>query len=106
MYVFLRYMRGRVTYDQLNVVVDSFNTALTAKYKILGQSLKTLNNHSRKLQERFKNQETKDTKGSKDGKGAKFSKDAKEKLCGQKLNGLVDLINEIKCFLILYKPYL
>ncbi|XP_013884576.1 SKA complex subunit 1 [Austrofundulus limnaeus] len=58
-----QYMRGRVTYDQLNVVVDSFNTALTAKYKILSQSLKTLNNHSRKLQERFKNQETKDTKG-------------------------------------------
>lgn len=62
-------MRGRVTYDQLNAVVDGFNIALTAKYKILGQSLKTLNNQSRKLQERFKSQETKDTKGTKDAKG-------------------------------------
>uniref|UniRef100_A0A3Q3GQE2 SKA complex subunit 1 n=1 Tax=Kryptolebias marmoratus TaxID=37003 RepID=A0A3Q3GQE2_KRYMA len=58
-----QYMKGRVTYDQLNVAVDSLNTAVTAKYKILSQSMKTLNNHSRKLQQRFKNQETKDTKG-------------------------------------------
>ncbi|XP_071344597.1 SKA complex subunit 1 isoform X2 [Trachinotus anak] len=58
-----QYMKGRVSYDQLNAAVESINTAVTAKYKILHQSLKTLNNHARKLQQRFKEQETKDTKG-------------------------------------------
>ncbi|XP_075898732.1 SKA complex subunit 1 isoform X2 [Nelusetta ayraudi] len=58
-----QYMRGRLTQDQLNVVVQSFNTAIKAKYKILHQPVKSLNNHSRKLHQRFKEQETKDTKG-------------------------------------------
>lgn len=58
-----QYMKGRVSYDQLNAAVKSINTAVAAKYKILHQSAKTLNNHSRKLYQRFKDQETKDTKG-------------------------------------------
>ncbi|XP_039882541.1 spindle and kinetochore-associated protein 1 [Simochromis diagramma] len=58
-----QYMKGRVTYEQLNAAVESINTAVAAKYKIVHQSLKTLNNHSRKLHQRFKDQETKDTKG-------------------------------------------
>ncbi|XP_049430472.1 spindle and kinetochore-associated protein 1 [Epinephelus fuscoguttatus] len=58
-----QYMRGRVSYQQLNAVVQSINTAVTAKYKILHQSVKTLNNHARKLHQRFKEQETSDTKG-------------------------------------------
>lgn len=57
------YMKGRVTYDQLNAAVQSINTAVTSKYKILHQPVKTLNNVSRSLQQRFKDQETKDTKG-------------------------------------------
>ena len=61
--VSLRYMKGRATYDQVNAVVQSINTAVTAKYKILRQSLKSLNSNARKLHQRFKNQETKDTKG-------------------------------------------
>lgn len=56
-------MKGRVTYEQLNAAVESINTAVAAKYKIIHQSFKTLNNHSRKLHQRFKDQETKDTKG-------------------------------------------
>lgn len=64
LHIFLyRYMKGRVTYDQLNAAVQSINTAVTAKYKILYQPVKTLNNMSRLLQQRFKDQETKDTKG-------------------------------------------
>lgn len=59
-----RYMRGRVSYDQLNGTVQAINTAVKAKYKILHQPLKALNNHSRKLHQRFKEQETKDTKGT------------------------------------------
>ena len=64
MCVSLRYMKGRVAYHQLNAAVQSINTAATAKYKILHQSVKTLNNHARKLHQRFKDQETKDTKGT------------------------------------------
>lgn len=56
-------MKGRVTYDQLNAAVQSINTAVTSKYKILHQSVKALNNVSRTLHQRFKDQETKDTKG-------------------------------------------
>lgn len=62
----LRYMKGRVTYDQLNAAVENINTAVKAKYRILRQPLKSLNDHSRKLQTGFKEQETKDTKGMSD----------------------------------------
>ncbi|XP_047453297.1 spindle and kinetochore-associated protein 1 [Mugil cephalus] len=58
-----QYMKGRVTYDQLNAAVNNINTAMTAKYKIFNQSTKTLNNNARKLHQRFKDQETKQTKG-------------------------------------------
>lgn len=57
-------MKGRASYAQLNAVVQSINTAVTAKYKILQQSAKCLNNHSRSLHQRFKDQETKNTRGS------------------------------------------
>ncbi|TDH09113.1 hypothetical protein EPR50_G00083280 [Perca flavescens] len=58
-----QYMKGRASYEQLNAAVQSINTAAAAKYKILRQPLKSLNNHTRKLHQRFKDQETKDTKG-------------------------------------------
>ncbi|MCJ8742761.1 hypothetical protein PDJAM_G00086040 [Pangasius djambal] len=58
-----QYMKGRVTYDQLNSAVKSINTAVTGKYKILQQPVKSLSNAARKLHQRFKDQETKDTKG-------------------------------------------
>uniref|UniRef100_A0A3P8UN41 SKA complex subunit 1 n=1 Tax=Cynoglossus semilaevis TaxID=244447 RepID=A0A3P8UN41_CYNSE len=58
-----QYMKGRVSYEKLNAAVQSINTAVTAKYKILHQSVKTLNNHARKLYQGFKEQETKDTEG-------------------------------------------
>lgn len=57
-------MKGRVSYDQLNAAVQNINTAVAAKYKILQHSVKTLNNHARKQHQRFKEQETKDTKGT------------------------------------------
>ncbi|KAM3870034.1 SKA complex subunit 1-like [Diretmus argenteus] len=58
-----QYMKGRTTYHQLNVVVEAVNKAVMEKYKILRQKAKTLNNNTRQLQQRFKDQETKDTKG-------------------------------------------
>lgn len=57
-------MKGRVSYDQLNAAVQGINTAVKEKYKIIHQPVKILNNHSRKLHQRFKVQETKDTKGT------------------------------------------
>uniref|UniRef100_A0A667WIS0 SKA complex subunit 1 n=1 Tax=Myripristis murdjan TaxID=586833 RepID=A0A667WIS0_9TELE len=57
-----QYMKGRLTYSQLNAAVESINRALAGKYKILHQSVKTLNNHSRRLYQRFKEEETKNTK--------------------------------------------
>ncbi|KAJ0069553.1 hypothetical protein NL108_008496, partial [Boleophthalmus pectinirostris] len=59
-----QYMKGRVSYDQLNSAVRCINASLSSKYKILHQPMKTLNNRSRKLHQRFKEQETKDTKGN------------------------------------------
>lgn len=59
-----RYMKGRVTYEQLNSAVKSINTAVVAKYKILQQPVKNLSNAARKLHQCFKDQETKDTKGT------------------------------------------
>lgn len=58
-----QYMKGRVTYDQLNAAVKSINATVTGKYKILQQPIKSLSNAARKLHQRFKDQETKDTKG-------------------------------------------
>ncbi|XP_062340007.1 spindle and kinetochore-associated protein 1 isoform X2 [Osmerus eperlanus] len=56
-----QYMKGRMSFDQLNAAVQSLNSAVTGKYKILQQ--KTMNNATRKLHQRFKDEETKDTKG-------------------------------------------
>ncbi|RVE55551.1 hypothetical protein OJAV_G00235140 [Oryzias javanicus] len=58
-----QYMKGRVSYEQLNAAVSSMNAAATAKYKIFHQPVKGLSNHARKLHQRFKDQETKETKG-------------------------------------------
>ncbi|XP_015195754.1 spindle and kinetochore-associated protein 1 isoform X1 [Lepisosteus oculatus] len=58
-----QYMKGRMTYDQLNGVIEEINKAVTSKYKILHQPLKSMSNASRKLYQRFKDEETKGTKG-------------------------------------------
>ncbi|KAL0965578.1 hypothetical protein UPYG_G00283160 [Umbra pygmaea] len=58
-----QYMKGRVTYDQLNAAVENINTALTGKYKVCHQPVKNMNNATRKLHQRFKEEENKETKG-------------------------------------------
>ncbi|XP_009863562.1 PREDICTED: spindle and kinetochore-associated protein 1-like, partial [Apaloderma vittatum] len=57
------YMRGRITYDQINVVIKGINQAVARKYKILHQPLKSMSAPVRNLYDRFLEQETKDTKG-------------------------------------------
>ncbi|XP_013038673.1 spindle and kinetochore-associated protein 1 isoform X2 [Anser cygnoides] len=57
------YMKGRLTYDQINAVVQDINKAVVSKYKILHQPLKSMNASVRSLYHRFLEEETKDTKG-------------------------------------------
>lgn len=64
LFIFIcRYMKGRLTYDQINAVVQEINKALVGKYKILHQPLKSMNAAVRNLYHRFLEEETKDTKG-------------------------------------------
>ncbi|NXG76269.1 SKA1 protein, partial [Baryphthengus martii] len=57
------YMKGRLTYEQVNAVVQELNKAVVSKYKILHQPLRTMNVPVRNLYHRFLEEETKDTKG-------------------------------------------
>lgn len=57
-------MKGRLTYDQINAVVQDLNKAVVGKYKILHQPLKSMNASVRNLYHRFLGEETKDTKGT------------------------------------------
>ncbi|XP_051498490.1 spindle and kinetochore-associated protein 1 isoform X1 [Apus apus] len=57
------YMKGRLTYDQINAVVQEMNKAVVGKYKILHQPLKSMSAPVRNLYHRFIEEETKDTKG-------------------------------------------
>uniref|UniRef100_A0ACB8EQA9 Spindle and kinetochore-associated protein 1 n=1 Tax=Sphaerodactylus townsendi TaxID=933632 RepID=A0ACB8EQA9_9SAUR len=58
-----RYMRGRLTYSQVNAVIQEINKAVASKYKIVRQSTKSMSSVVRNLYIRFQEQETKDTKG-------------------------------------------
>ncbi|NXI12496.1 SKA1 protein, partial [Irena cyanogastra] len=57
------YLRGRITYDQINAVVQEINKAVVDKYKILYQPLKSMSAPVRNLYHRFIEEETKNTKG-------------------------------------------
>ncbi|XP_077319133.1 SKA complex subunit 1 [Lithobates pipiens] len=57
------YMKNRLTYDQINSLIEEINKAVVGKYKIMQQPLKNLNNLARKQLGRFKDDESKDTKG-------------------------------------------
>ncbi|NXN19290.1 SKA1 protein, partial [Indicator maculatus] len=57
------YMKGRITYEQINNTVNEINKAVERKYKILQQPLKSMNMATRNHYHRFKEEETKDTKG-------------------------------------------
>ncbi|NXH78100.1 SKA1 protein, partial [Hydrobates tethys] len=57
------YMKGRLTYNQVNAVIKDMNKAVVGKYKILHQPLKSMNAAARNIYHRFLQEETKDTKG-------------------------------------------
>lgn len=56
-------MRGRLTYNQVNAVIQEINKAVVSKYKIMHQSTKTMSGAIRNLYFRFQEEETKNTKG-------------------------------------------
>ncbi|NXK63063.1 SKA1 protein, partial [Sylvietta virens] len=58
-----RYLKGRITYDQINAVVQQMNKAVVDKYKIVYQPLKSMSASVRNLYRRFVEEETKNTKG-------------------------------------------
>ncbi|NWW31338.1 SKA1 protein, partial [Panurus biarmicus] len=58
------YLKGRITYDQINAVVEQMNKAVVDKYKILYQPLKSMSAPVRNLYHRFVEEETKATKGA------------------------------------------
>ena len=62
-FIFFRYMKGRMNYTQVNTAIDELNKAFSEKYKVLGMKRTTLNDLNKKRYERYKEQETKDTKG-------------------------------------------
>ncbi|XP_067667220.1 spindle and kinetochore-associated protein 1-like [Haliotis asinina] len=57
-----KYMKGRLTYNQLNSVIDDLNKTFQAKYKILKMKRTKLSDVNRKRYETFKLQESKDCK--------------------------------------------
>lgn len=59
-----KYLKGRITYDQMNKFIDGMNAAYLSKYKLLRQKKSSLNDANRKRYEIYKSQETKDTAGS------------------------------------------
>ncbi|KAK7116830.1 SKA complex subunit 1-like [Littorina saxatilis] len=58
-----KYMKGRLSYQQANTVVDELNKAFTAKYKLMKIKKSTMNDSQRKRWDTLKMQESKDTKG-------------------------------------------
>ncbi|KAG8456806.1 hypothetical protein GDO86_002552 [Hymenochirus boettgeri] len=58
------YMKNRLTYEQMNNLIEEINKAVVGKYKIVHQPMKSLNNQAKKQLVRYKEEETKDTKGN------------------------------------------
>ena len=58
-----RYMKGRLTYDQINKGIDEFNKAVTEKYKILATPRNKQSMAIKTKIRTFKEQDTNDTRG-------------------------------------------
>jgi len=59
-----KYMKGRLTYDNLNTSIDEFNAALEARYEFLGRGFQAMASMAlKKRYKEMKSQETRDTRG-------------------------------------------
>lgn len=63
LFFFIRYIKGRLSYDQVNKFIESMNAAYKAKYSLMKLKKSLLNDAKRKRYETYQRQETKDTKG-------------------------------------------
>eukprot|EP00057_Strongylocentrotus_purpuratus_P015756 XP_011670230.1 PREDICTED: spindle and kinetochore-associated protein 1 [Strongylocentrotus purpuratus] len=59
-----KYMKGRMTYDNINGAVEGFNTAMEVKYRLMKRPRSALNDRDRKQYQKYKEQENKNTKGT------------------------------------------
>ncbi|NWH86203.1 SKA1 protein, partial [Aegithalos caudatus] len=57
------YMKGRITQDQINAVVQQINKAVVDKYKIMYQPLKSMSAPVKNLYHRFMEEETTEIRG-------------------------------------------
>lgn len=58
-----KYMKGRISYDQINKFIEGMNKAYSDKYTLLKQKKAYMNDANRKKFEIYKLQETPETKG-------------------------------------------
>lgn len=58
-----RYMKGRMTPDKVNIVVDALNQACAAKYEILRTPKSKQSDKIRTAIREYRDQETKETEG-------------------------------------------
>lgn len=58
-----KYLKGRLTYPQVNSAIDQIHKVLAAKYKILGTPRAGMSEHIMRKYRDFKEQETAETKG-------------------------------------------
>lgn len=59
-----KYMKGRLTYDNVNNSIDEFNAALEARYEFLGRGFQAMASMAlKKRYKEMKHQETRDTRG-------------------------------------------
>lgn len=56
-------MKGRLTYQKVNAVIEQIDRVFMEKYKIMKQRTASLNEVHRKQVEAFRLQENKDTEG-------------------------------------------
>ncbi|XP_077989027.1 SKA complex subunit 1-like [Glandiceps talaboti] len=58
-----KYMKGRMSYDLVNNVVDGINKVVEYKYKIVAQPRSTVGENNMKKRKEWKKQQTKDSQG-------------------------------------------
>ncbi|XP_071508378.1 SKA complex subunit 1-like [Diadema antillarum] len=59
-----KYMKGRMTYNSINEIVDGFNRALESKYHLMKRPRSGLNDRDRKQYYKYKEQQNKHTAGA------------------------------------------
>ena len=59
-----RYLRGRLSYEQINTVITEFNKVLEMKYKLLARPRAKLSTTEMKIVTLLRQQQTPETRGN------------------------------------------